>query len=87
MLPGGYTLGGDKGVAYGVVSGVYILGGVIGESCCGRDLFVGGIGCKGAEMLNILEICFKASVWLFPGVVSDIVWVGLRRAYLRSTTA
>ena len=38
-------------------------------------------------MLKISVICFRSAVCLFPRVVSGLVGIGLRNAFVRSATA
>ena len=69
----GSTLRGGAGDASGVAYGIFNLG--------------GGVTCGGEAMLNIWACCFRAAVFLSPNVMSGIVGVGLRRAWVRVATA
>ena len=73
MSPCGPTLRGGTGAESGVVSGVCNL--------------VGGVTCEGDALSKISASCRSAAVCLSPDVLSGIVGVGLRRAWVRSTAA
>ena len=56
----------------------------VGFFCSCGPAFGGGISCGVVVMLKIPASCFRASVCLFPRVVSGISGIGLRRACVRS---
>ena len=69
----GSTLGGSAGAMYGVVYGVCTLG--------------GGVTCVGDALVKISASCLSAAFCLYPNVVSGLVWVRLRREWVRSAAA
>ena len=80
MLLGGSTLGGGTGDASGVASGVSTLRGGVGAFYyCGTSV-VGGGACGGAAMLKISAICFKATLYLSPRIMSGLV-LGFRSPF------
>ena len=70
MFPCGSTLRGGAGDASLFVSGVFTLG--------------GGITCRGAALAKIYVSCLSAAVCLSPNVMSGLVGVGLRGAWISS---
>ena len=73
ITPCGYTFGGGAGAAFGVVSGVCTL--------------VGGVTSGGRTLVKIYGSCLSASVCFSPHVVSGLVGVRLKRAWVRSAAA
>ena len=73
MSPFGYTLGGGKGAASGVASGMCTL--------------VVRVSWGGVAMVKISASCLRVAVFLSPNAVSGLVGVGLRRAWVRSLAA
>ena len=64
------TLGGDTGAASGVSSGIFTLG--------------GDVTCGGAALLEVSDSYLKADFLFSPDILSGLVGVGLRRAWVRS---
>ena len=68
----GSTLEGGSGAASGFAYGVFNLG--------------GGVTCGATAMFQIYKSCLRAAVCFYPKVMSGIVGVGLRRAWVRSSS-
>ena len=68
----GSTLEGGSGAASGFAYGVFNLG--------------GGVTCGATAMFQIYTIFLRAAVCFYPKVMSGILGVGLRRAWVRSLT-
>ena len=62
MSPCGFTLRGSTGDSYGFEYGLYNLGGVLGYSCWGGSLVVGGVARGGGAMLKIAASFFKSNI-------------------------
>ena len=85
MFPSGSTLGSGAGATPRVASGVYTLGGGVGDFCCCNNVVITGSYGGGVAIFRISANCFKDAVCLFTSVVSGIVGVGLRGACISST--
>ena len=73
--------GGASRVTYGMNT----LGGGAEVSFCYVSVVYGSIDLGGMVMLNVDDSCFNTAVCLSPIFVSEIVGVGLRRVWVRST--
>ena len=69
----GYTLGGGKGAASGVASGMCTL--------------VVRVSWGGVAMVKISASCLRVAVFLSPNSVSGLVGVRLSREWMRSAVA